>query len=465
MTLWLYLHFPALQLDTLYAEHQQPLVIVDGRDNHIVQASPQAHQQGIQLGMGLGSAASMCSQLQVHPYDENVESRAIEEIAQWLYLITSDMVLSPPQGILLRATNMLSLYGGLDNYWQTLNQHLNKRKVHYHYATGFSPLCATLLGKNGANIICDDNAQLRAAIHSYPLTATELETKQVEKLARVGIRDIQSLIDLPMQELARRFDIDLVNYVGKLLGQFKHPVAFYHPPETFRSHLELLYEMDNVQWLEKPLLRLLKQLELFLTLRNQVAFELELVLIQRDKLKSSVFFTSAQGEYKAAKWAQLCQLTMESVQLSQPVIELTLIVVRAEEDCPAATDIFCGTKGQKSPLELITLLQAKLGQSQVCRPGLSDDPRPEKRCLYVPAAAIPSSSSRPAELRPSLLLAEPEPLTEVVSLIHGPERIVTGWWDDEAITRDYFIAHSEQGRWLWVFRNQDKQWFLHGQFS
>ena len=31
--------------------------------------------------------------------------------------------------------------------------------------------------------------------------------------------------------------------------------------------------------------------------------------------------------------------------------------------------------------------------------------------------------------------------------------------------RDYFIARTEQGRWLWVFRTPEQQWFIHGQFS
>jgi protein ImuB len=129
------------------------------------------------------------------------------------------------------------------------------------------------------------------------------------------------------------------------------------------------------------------------------------------------------------------------------------------------TDIFDGEKGQTTALELITLLQAKLGKAQVNKPNLSDDPRPEKRSQYIAATEPTSHTLRRPELRPSLLLPEPEPLCEIVSLIHGPERLVTGWWDNQPITRDYFIAHSEQGRWLWVFRNQDKQWFLHGQFS
>jgi protein ImuB len=64
-----------------------------------------------------------------------------------------------------------------------------------------------------------------------------------------------------------------------------------------------------------------------------------------------------------------------------------------------------------------------------------------------------------------MLLPAPQPLTDNVSIIQGPERLVTGWWDGDDMTRDYFVARSTTGRWLWVFRNQDLQWFVHGMFS
>lgn len=498
MTLWIYLHFPNLQLDTMFAEtavtetvstvtqpnHKAltvtkatdiqaatPVVLVDRHAHQVVQLNQNALKQNIKPGMGLGSAAALCSELQVYPYDADRELRALEELAQWLYLITSDIVLCPPQGLLLRVSNMLSLYAGLDNYWQALSQHLNQRQVRYHYACGFSPFCAILLAKSGADWICGEEAALRQRLEHYPLSATELNPKQIDKLARVGIHDIQSLLALPMQDIARRFDIDLVNYVGRLLGQFKHPLSFYHPPQAFHAHLDLLYEVDNVQWLEKPLQRLLERLEAFLTLRNQVAFELSLTLQQRDNTQYQLQFASAEGIAQALKWARLCRLRMESVQLTQPVLSLNLRVIRsalAEHTCG---DFFQARQGQQSTAELVSLLQAKLGPEQVCKLRLNDDPRPEMRSRYIAAqqsGTQPGHSILPvraARLRPSLRLPHPQPLQEQISLIHGPERIATGWWDGHDIIRDYFIARTEQGRWLWVFRTPEQQWFVHGLFS
>ncbi|OIQ24758.1 DNA polymerase Y family protein [uncultured Vibrio sp.] len=469
MQLWLYLHFPNLQLDALFSQHSDlPLVIVETKKHRIVQLNQAAENHGIEMGMGLGSAAALCSNLQVHEYDDQAEQQTLTNIAQWLYLKTSDITLYPPQGLLLKVTNMLSLYQNIESYWQATHQHLDKLKLRYQFSTGFSPYSAMLLAKSAKNAIFNSKESILNQINLHPILASELDKKQIEQLSRIGINTFQELLALPMQELAKRFNIDLVNYVGRLLGQFKHPVIFYHPPEAFKSYLELLFDIDNVQWLEKPLMKLLDRLELFLTLRNQVAYELCLTLHLRDHDDQMITFTSAAGDYLADKWSTLCRLSLESIALHAPTHGITLTIARGGERQSTTQDIFNGTKGQQTELELISLLQAKLGKERVCKIQKTDDPRPEKSTLlYDPSTPIERHQHTHTEprLRPSFLFPEPLPLTENISIISGPERIVTGWWDGDDMARDYFIARSIEGRWIWVFRDQQKRWFSHGQFS
>jgi protein ImuB len=82
--------------------------------------------------------------------------------------------------------------------------------------------------------------------------------------------------------------------------------------------------------------------------------------------------------------------------------------------------------------------------------------------------------------RPSYLLAQPirllmhqhKPFYQgSLSLLAGPERIESGWWDDALATRDYFIACNDSHLLLWVYRERqgaevaEPGWFLHGFFS
>ena len=78
--------------------------------------------------------------------------------------------------------------------------------------------------------------------------------------------------------------------------------------------------------------------------------------------------------------------------------------------------------------------------------------------------------------RPLWVLSEPRPLPVaqgmpvcegMLKLLDGPERLETGWWDENGIARDYFIARNLQGVYLWIYqdRNRNGDWFLEGMFG
>ena len=53
-----------------------------------------------------------------------------------------------------------------------------------------------------------------------------------------------------------------------------------------------------------------------------------------------------------------------------------------------------------------------------------------------------------------------------LELLQGPERIDFGWWDNEAVARDYYIAKHHAGSLYWIYQHLDNsRWYLHGIFS
>ena len=53
-----------------------------------------------------------------------------------------------------------------------------------------------------------------------------------------------------------------------------------------------------------------------------------------------------------------------------------------------------------------------------------------------------------------------------LSILRGPERIETGWWDGRDAARDYYEAEDPDGARLWVYRERRTgEWFLHGVFG
>jgi protein ImuB len=466
MTLWLYLHFPSLQLDSLFQDNNEtPIAIINSQKSEVVQLNQAAISAGIRLGMGLGSAAALCSHLQVQAYDEKIEKQQIKRIAQWLYLVTADICLYQSNGLLLRVTGMLTLYPNLANYWSALSKHLQHFPMHYHYATGYSPYAARLLAEARLDKLLETNTSIRQALKVLPIELMPLTPKIINDLHRIGIQRFEHLLQLPLAELAKRFNSELVTYVGRLTGQFKHLVEFYHPPEQFTHYLELLFEISDMQWLEKPLNKIYQLLTHFLQMRDKKAHELVIKLHLRDADIKVVTVSSAQGESAANTWLTLSMLTLTAIELKAPIIGITVTAKRVVANEYEKKDLFSGKTGEISSTALVSLLQAKLSSACVKGVKLVDEHRPELATQFCQPLDTQSKIIKTALFRPSLLLPQPLPLTENVVIKHGPERLATGWWDNQAMTRDYYIAYSKTGRWLWVFKTPEQQWFLHGLFS
>ncbi len=473
--LWLYLHFPHLLLDSQCnnsdieskGNEKVPKVVINPTDNCVVQLNDVAQHRGISTNMRLGSAALMCKDLAVYPYDIDAETAQLQQLADWLYVVTSDICLFKPDGLLLRVTPMLALYGGLSSYWQALCEHLQTRGVRYNFSFAYSGLAAKLLARQQLNCVSDDKSQLFKRIKKSPLAACDLPQSSIQKLQRSGIKTLGDLIAQPLSALAKRFDIELITYIGRVTGELKYPYSFYHPKQKFTRHVILLFDIEQVALLQRPLAPLLDDLEAYLRCCCEVAYSLTIVLHLRDADNVLLNIDALQGEADSLQWQTLCQLKLADIVLAAPVSEITLTVNRMGAQSDRLRTDLLSQQNVSDPLALVSLLAAKIGQDNIHGLQLCEDYRPERSTVHITGLSNPDIDNVPttATERPSLLLPSPQPLTSTVSLKHGPERIVSGWWDGQGVCRDYFVAKNAQGQWLWVFRDNQQQWYLHGWFS
>ncbi|MEP4100689.1 DNA polymerase Y family protein [Paraglaciecola sp.] len=469
--LWLYLYFPSLQLDTLLQQssdkniHKQAYIIFDEAKNQACQLNKAAYQAGIRLGMGLGTASMLKADLQVIPYQEKITRNKLNNIAQNLYLATSDICFFSDNGLLLRVHNMLNLYGNLATYWQHIKHILETQNVHFHYATGHSPLAAKLLAIKAWDHITDNQKYIEKSVSQCRLQHTELPPKAIQKLNRVGIHKIKDLLNLSLADIAKRFEIDIVTYIGRLTAELSHPINFFHPKPYFDQIIELLFDVENIQILQKPLIQLLSRLEQFLKERDLLTQTLSIYLSQREHKPIELEIHSQQGEYLAKRWETLVCLKLENITLNSPIFGIQLVASETFIRSPDEQDLFTSKQVTLSSLQLTSMLQAKLGKDAVLSPTLNDDYRPEQTTLLNQTSPKTAIKVSLFALRPSFLLTPPQRLQEKVYLTSGPERIETGWWDSEFIIRDYFVAYNTVGQWYWVFKTPHNKWYLHGVFS
>ncbi|MEH8020510.1 DNA polymerase Y family protein [Rheinheimera metallidurans] len=463
--LYLYLQFPALQLESLTSETtvKLPIAVVDEK-HQIVQCNKQATELGIKLGMQLGTAAGLCPNLQLIPYQIDAQQQALQSVAQQLYQVSSDIALDPPSGLYLRLCNMLALYQGINGYWQAVTAELALLPYQYFYATGGTPFIAKCLARLQLNSVSDNVSSSFEIVKRSPLNATELDTDIQQQLTRLGIHNLGQLLNLATAELARRFDSRLLNYLGQLRGDFYHALNYIQPQQGFSRYLELLYDITDTKGLTAPLSSLLTQLEQQLTRANARCHQLQISLFFRAKPALLLEVGSAQAESSAKRWLTLCQHHLERLMLPEPVTGLKLKVHSFTRPQQLNDDLFQPQQGNVSALQLVATLQAKLGNAAVTGLNLENQHWPELASSQHSPLMSANQQIAALTLRPAFLLAKPLPLNETIEINSGPERLCQDGWQLHA-QRDYFVGRSKTGQWLWLYRTPEQRWFVQGLFS
>ncbi|MDT0628130.1 DNA polymerase Y family protein [Alteromonas sp. W364] len=480
-SLWIYIYLPNLQLNVQEAEgihlqepntqmgqqrSQQARIVYDPKLNQVIQLNRAAAKLGIKHGMGLASASLLCAELAVSEYKLELAKQTLESLANELYLLTSDIVIDEPHGLYLRAQNMLRLYGSLEHYWQAIKRSLAQHSFDVYYASAYSVNVAKLIAKHRRRFMSDNKTSIAQELKQCTLSMSDIDRKDIEKLQRVGVKTIDDLLSHPLSELATRVSKLSLHLIAELRGEAPAKLRFYQPPEHYQQYLELLYDIELVDKLLPVLERCLQTLESYLLVRNALALSLTICLHQREHEPIEQVINSAQPLYKSAHWLDIIALRFESLSLSSAVYGITLSCRKIEKADLCDSDFFTQKSTHIAAMTLLSRLQAKLGEEQVSLLHYSDDYRPECNSRYhqqqdnrkrIKATKIYLD-------RPGFLLKEPRPLQGKAQIIDGPERIVSGWWDKQEIQRDYFLAQSQQGQQLWIFRTPKDEWFIHGYF-
>lgn len=459
--LWAYFHFYQLTIDSGGEQDSTSAVIVyEAKTNQVRQCNAAALSAGVTVGMGMAQAAALCQSVRVIDYCDETESHRLMALANRLYQVASDIVIFTPHGLALRLDPLIRYYEGLENIWQVLINELSAANVRYRFGVGWSIEAAKTLAMNNANQLFHCNKQIRKALAACPLSATELTDKQQHALKRVGIQSLQQLLDVPASELGRRFDNTLISYLCALRAETFPRVNYYSPPDTFFSLIEPSYEISHTEQLLPFVRNLTDEFLMYARLRNKCSQQLCFTFCFREAPPLEMTVGSATPLFKLKQWESLASLKLEQIVLPAPVIKLTLRVNNLEDVDEQTTDFFNNRVHEFAQKQLISRLQARLGESVIQYPYAGNDYRPDQLSSVAPKK-IEINAPHPL---PCISLMSPAPLDESPHIEFGPVRIQTGWWDGNNVKRDYFIGRTEDGRRLHLFRDSAGAWFISGMY-
>ena len=448
--------------------------------HRIVACDGKSAARGVRPGLATAAATALARELAVHPRNRNEETECLLGLAGWAVQFTPSVALElhPPEsaGLALEVSGSLQLFGGLRRIAASLRE--GCARMGYTAVVAAAPTArgASWLARSGSEILVEDSDALECALAGLPVRVMAGDAETVEALAAIGATHVADVLALPRAGLARRFGRKLLDDLDRALGRMADPRTFFTPPATFSARLELPAEVTQTEALLFAAKRLFVQLEGFLAARAAGVQRLALRLFHREARFTEVPIGLVAPARDATHFTLLARERLGGLALPEAVRAIALV---AGDVVPLAGEALALFNDGASPpgdwRKLIERLRARLGGAAVHGLAAAAEHRPERAsraCEVGAGAADPG----PLTLRPLWLLPAPEPLEEIgaaphrggpLRLLAGPERIESGWWDGDDVTRDYFVARTPDDVLVWIYRERSARggWFLHGFFA
>ncbi len=496
--LWLAVYLPRFALALCarsLANDSQPLAVIEGEGTRtrVFTMNASALEAGVKPGLGLNAALALCAGLSTVARSEAREQQALEQLAAWACQFTSIVSVSPPNTLLLEVAGSMRLFGGYAALRRQIMEGLQSLGYAQEAALALAPtpFAALWLGRAGDTRPVTTLASLNSRLAALSLAVLNWPEKLVESLRGMGVRTLGECLRLPRDGFARRFGAQRLRELDQALG--KHPdlrVHFQLPP-TFQASVPLPAASDSLRLIELAIERLLVQLSGYLRARDACVQQLQLTLqllpgpqsTHTEQCPTEVNFeiNLVAPDRDAAHLHALAMTQVEREALPAPVLAVALHAPQILTLKPTASGLFDEPAQDASRWRrLVEQLRSRLGEHNVFGLALQPEHRPEQAW----DTAEPANKSAPGKVaverpRPLWLLAEPMALNAVrgfpywhgeLSIVQGPERIETGWWDGQDVRRDYYIADSRSGSRVWIYRERHpqgeaKRWFLQGFFA
>lgn len=539
LSLW----FPRLAAERVLRQRlnavDQPFAVVGDRKGAqtLVSLSPGAEAAGLRLGQGLRDAVAMCPDLLTVTEAVGADAAFLTALCRWAGKFSPWVAPEARDAIVMDLTGCAHLFGGEaglldqivaectdlrltvragiadtrgaawalaryagqqtgplrsgDEIRQEARATRSRAARHDRRATGatVNTVSVGLIAPSG---------QMRQVLGPLPMAALRLPPEAVEGLARLGLKRVQDVMDLPRAALARRFGADVLRRLDQSLGLEPEPVNPAATAPHFAVRLSFPDPIGLLADVTAGLDRLLPPLCAKLTTLGQGARRVRLEAYRCDAEVRQIEVSLARATDDASRIRPLLMLKLAEIDAG-PGIDCLRLEVTQTETVPQQQSraVLDATRGMVPPGsaaldDLIGKLGARIGPESVIRLHPADSHIPGKTAQTLAAAwsqPAPSPWPRPSGPRP-VLLFRPEAVQApdgaappsrlrwrgrdlTLRVAIGPERLLPEWWLDDpdwrSGARDYWRMEMEGGDRLWIFYAHGAEvssgWFCHGVFA
>lgn len=469
-----------------------------------------AFEHGACEGQSLAQARTLLAGITVQtpPQDDAADAVALTALARWAGRRWSPVVsVDPPDGLLLDVSGCVHLFKDENGLLASLEQSVR--------ALGFTPrtgLASTVgaawaLARFAEREDCIARRGFeRHSLAPLPTAALRIDAAAIEGLAEVGIEHVGQLFDLPRSSLPIRYGPELLRRLDQALGLVPELLERTNESLSVHASRELPGGTTRLETIERVTHMLLGEVSATLSTHESGLRRLDVVFEPMNAEAHSITIQVSRPTRDAKHLWSLLRPKVERVNMGYGVERVTLTVggiarlVHRQASFAGERENAWNHDGEFSAM--LDTLASRLGRTNVLRAELVASHRPERAFRLVPfdgatfqdgnvhshtgTGDVASLNEEHIQLglRPSRLFDPPCPV-EILALYPdgpvchvrwngddhtiltsiGPERIGPEWWKGREPTRDYYRVQSEEGRWLWLFREADSaRWFVHGEW-
>jgi protein ImuB len=294
-------------------------------------------------------------------------------------------------------------------------------------------------------------SELGAALAPLPLELLNLGNNATARLRGLGLATLGDCLRLPRAGLTKRFGGQLLDALDRALGHRPDPRPCFAPPEQFAQTLWLQGEVEQTEALLFAARRLLLELTGFLRGRGAGAHSFTVKLLRNRAPADLITINLVAASRDPAHLTALLRERLSRHTLAAPVhglaIEAAAFAPLAHDD----GDLFASQDKQRPEhwQPLVETLRARLGNDAVHGVEITADHRPEHG--WIACTPGEGASLEPAAApRPVWFFETPLPPPEELMVLAGPERIASGWWEENRSAEDYFVVAAREGERFWA---------------
>jgi protein ImuB len=512
--------FPYLKTDwfsvrqTLLRELPFVLVVPDHGRKLISAANEPAVKRSIYPGMVAADAKAIFPSLQVIDDQPGLAERLLRRMAGWCIRFSPCVAVDDDNGLIIDATGCSHLWGGDKFYLEDIIARFQKHGYTVRAAIADTIGTAWAIARFSNDQFIIEPGQQSVALLSLPAAALRLDDDTVDRLNKLGLRQVKDFIGMQRSALRRRFGgkvgksesredrktgflnhkdtkaqrhtksgipssvargpCSILIRINQALGLEEEIIQPVHPVEPYQERLPCLEPIVTATGIEIALQRLLENLCKRLKQEGKGIRTAVLKCYRIDGKIEEITIGTIRASHHVDHLFRLFELKIASIEPALGIELFILHAMKVEDHLPLQEKIWNSDAGLQDEriAELLDRLSCKIGMSSIHRYLPNEHYWPERSVKNVLSLDETTTTQWKVDRpRPLQLLARPEcievtaPIPDyppmnfrykgklhTIKKADGPERIEQEWWIEEGQHRDYYYVEDEEGCRYWLFR-------------